>query len=529
MFERKSALGHFKKTVQLESLMLQSVRWPLLISTALVALFVVSYFCVSEIFRLRSELHERLGLLRFNSEMALESSDEIYLGRLVASMSQGDKQVAVGVRNKLGKWVQVTRSSIGAPWLTPAWRDAFWGTESSTGGEQIYYSFTAIGIHSSVKNLKSESIGEVYIAISTRKLWASILKILVLIGLSFLISTALSVTFASWKAKSAAKGVEAFVDVVRKISNGKDSRARVSPLVLDSNQLVIEEVEKLALEFDSMLDQLELKGANLEIMVQERTLELEKSREKVSESARMAALGEMAGGIAHEINNPLAVIKASAENLMRIGNSESEISRESIKKLSERINRVSDRIAKIVSGLRAFAREGKGDPFERMDLTKVVNESLDFCLTRFRDDGIVIDVQKFPGELFVNGRPVQISQVLLNLLNNSHDALRAGEAEDSKIEISFATNGAWVEIHVADNGPGIPSLVRDKVMQPFFTTKEVGKGTGLGLSISSSIMEDHKGALVLDSPAKPTRFVMRFPHPDSATAPLLDQLSRKVA
>jgi C4-dicarboxylate-specific signal transduction histidine kinase len=293
------------------------------------------------------------------------------------------------------------------------------------------------------------------------------------------------------------------------------------------SQPLIQELENLAIEFDRMIERIEVKdeflealNRDLESKVEERTRELEGSRMRATESARLASLGEMASGIAHEINNPLAIIKASAEQLL-VGCQSQEVSLPVVQKSAERINRVADRIAKIVMGLRTFAREGKADPFDVVSIEAVVNETLEFCLSRFKSNGIEVIISPFSADLVVHGRSVQMSQVLLNLLNNAHDALRSSGILSPCIEVLGLKVGDFVEIHVVDNGAGIPEEIRSRIMQPFFTTKEVGKGTGLGLSISRSIMEDHRGELLLAKDPLPTRFIMRFPHAQSQLAPAL--------
>ncbi len=508
----------------------------MLLSTFFVILVVTTFLSVTELLHLRANLEDKMRILSSNSAMIMEhkieeiieQSDHRSLASVVSSIGLGDQGIAVGVRRNSGEWIQVSSSPVSAPWQNPSWRESYFTQLPSSDGLNLFLSFNAVGATRLIKSQTGLEIGQAFIAVSTEHLRKRILQIFFLLVFSFGSSLALSVFFARKKAKSTATALRAFMDVVLKVTEGNDAKARVLPLIIRGD-FVIKELEDLASGFDCMLDRLEEKGAQLESLVAQKTQELESSRQQVTGSSRLAALGEMASGIAHEVNNPLAVIKASAEQLLKLSSSNTEIPPETLKKLSERINRVSDRIAKIVSGLRMFAREGGGDPIERTDLAKVVTESMDFCLSRFKENGIDIKIHPFPDEVHVNGRSVQISQVLLNLLNNSHDALRAGEAEDSCVNISIQKRDAWIEIHVADNGPGIPVHLRDKVMEPFFTTKEVGKGTGLGLSISLSIMQGHRGALVLDSASNPTRFVMRFPHPNSANAPQIDALALKVA
>lgn len=234
----------------------------------------------------------------------------------------------------------------------------------------------------------------------------------------------------------------------------------------------------------------------------------EESRAQIIHSARLASLGEMAGSIAHEVNNPLAIVRLLADQL-----EENALTDRSDKALTRRLcgklNSTVDRIANIINGLRALSRDGTHDPRKNEDLVQIILTTLDFCLERFKKKGIELFVDKPDGALVVPCRSTQISQVLLNLLNNAYDAV-AGLPE-KWVRISIADRGEYVELRVLDNGPKIPPEVQAKLFTPFFTTKEVGKGTGLGLGISRGIIDSHQGALELDPDTPATCFVIRLP------------------
>lgn len=134
---------------------------------------------------------------------------------------------------------------------------------------------------------------------------------------------------------------------------------------------------------------------------------------------------------------------------------------------------------------------------------------MEFCKTRFYNYGVELILADIDEDLEIECRIIQIEQVLLNLLNNSFDA--AQKSEEKWIRVEAIEFGDYIDIKVVDSGPRIPEEVADKIMQPFFTTKELGKGTGLGLSISTGIMKNHKGGLFLDRTASNTTFVMRLP------------------
>lgn len=230
---------------------------------------------------------------------------------------------------------------------------------------------------------------------------------------------------------------------------------------------------------------------------------------KLIESSKMASLGEMSSGIAHEVNNPLTIIQGTTRQIARLGSTLSEDFRLEIERLTTKIDLMTLRITKIIKGLRSFAREGSQDPLDYVSIKQIIDETLFICESRFKNANI--DIKKdYDTEVFVLCRAVQISQVILNLLNNAYDAIeekRLLRNSDNNpkmdlIEISAQRTHQSFTVSIRDSGNGVPAEARDKILNPFFTTKSVGKGTGLGLSISRSIMEEHQGALKFnfDSP-----------------------------
>lgn len=221
--------------------------------------------------------------------------------------------------------------------------------------------------------------------------------------------------------------------------------------------------------------------------------ELDASRMQVVSSARLSALGMMAGSVAHEINNPLGIIHAYASNLLeRAG--DGNLSAPDIEKVCSRIVETTERIASIVRGLRHIAREGSEDPLAPASAREIVGRALDLCRERFRIHAIRLITPEIDVSLRVRCREVQIVQILLNLLQNAFDAISDIDG-DRWISVQVGLEGQKVTLSVIDSGPGISSDVRGRMMDPFFTTKPVGKGTGLGLSISRSIAQDHGGEL----------------------------------
>lgn len=235
--------------------------------------------------------------------------------------------------------------------------------------------------------------------------------------------------------------------------------------------------------------------------------ELDIQRTKAEFSARLATLGEMAGGIAHEVNNPLSVIIGVSSQIATLIQ-QPEIDVAKVTDKIDKISKTSFRISKIVTGLQSFSRQSDKDPFVPTPLTQILDDTFELCRERFLQHSIQLIIQDAP-DLELPVRSVQISQVLINLLNNAFDVIK--NTDNPMINLSFQVTESDVLIHVSDSGPGIPKSIAERIFDPFFTTKDVGQGTGLGLSISRSIMLDHQGDLQLLMDAPQTTFQVRLP------------------
>jgi len=237
--------------------------------------------------------------------------------------------------------------------------------------------------------------------------------------------------------------------------------------------------------------------------------ELEASRAQMVSSSRLSALGMMAGGIAHEINNPLAVIHASAANISRMAEAGS-VQVPAVLKNCNRISQTADRISRIVRSLRHVARESSADEFRETSVRQIVDETLELCSERFRAHNIHLVVSTVDPRTVISCREAQICQVLLNLLQNSYDELVDKEGK-RWVTLDVTYSPGWVVLSVSDSGPGIAPENREHIMEPFFTTKPVGKGVGLGLIISRSIALEHGGELELDEESPHTCFRLKLP------------------
>jgi signal transduction histidine kinase len=276
-----------------------------------------------------------------------------------------------------------------------------------------------------------------------------------------------------------------------------------------------DEIHILATNFNYMVAEIhkatgELGELNrtLEAKVEERTAQLMDAEVKLLTTAKMSALGEMAGGVAHEINTPLGTISLVTEQIRELVG-EDPIDRTTVLKMTDTVSMTVRRISGIVKGLRTFSRDGSEDPLLPTPVRQIVEETLMLCGEKLKHANIVVQVEPIGEDLLVRCRSVQISQVILNLVSNACDAIKP--LPEKWIRISAEAKGDRVVISVTDSGNGISEKVRARLFQPFFTTKEIGKGTGLGLSISKGILAAHRGTLDVDFASKNTRFVVDLP------------------
>ncbi|WP_372654273.1 sensor histidine kinase [Halobacteriovorax sp.] len=241
--------------------------------------------------------------------------------------------------------------------------------------------------------------------------------------------------------------------------------------------------------------------------------ELDLEKVKSSHNSKMASLGEMAAGLAHEINNPLTIIQGFSGKLMK-SIERNELDEDKIEHYAERIYSTSKRIDKMVQGLKVFSKNSGEADMTLTNVEDIVNDTLSFCSERFKSSGIDLNVV-FDGKesVYINARSVEISQVLLNLLNNAFDELERSDLIHSWIKIETKQDDEFVYISVEDSGLGINDELKKKIFDPFFTTKDGAHGTGLGLSISASIVKNHKGQIYLDNSVT-TEFIIKLPRPN---------------
>ncbi|MDO9181425.1 MAG: ATP-binding protein [Bacteriovorax sp.] len=245
-------------------------------------------------------------------------------------------------------------------------------------------------------------------------------------------------------------------------------------------------------------------------ILREKDKLIESQLASLTSASKLAALGAMAGGIAHEINNPITIINSNAR-LIRKYIEKGIVDPVKIYKACDDIDKTVERISKIISGLRTVSRDSSDEELAPCKLLSVFEDVLALSDEKFKTNKIAIDID-LNNETFqtiIPCRRVQLSQVFLNLLGNSFDAIEFLEERWVKINCILIEDN--IVIRFIDSGLGIDKEIQDKILNPFFTTKEIGKGTGLGLSLSYSFIKSHNGTLEIDNNSKNTCFMITLP------------------
>ncbi len=254
-----------------------------------------------------------------------------------------------------------------------------------------------------------------------------------------------------------------------------------------------DEIGSLASSFNHMINELK-----------NREKALIEANEKLVQSEKLSAFGQLSAGIAHEVKNPLTGILGYAQLSLR----KIEKGTPLHKNISV-IEKEAKRCKAIIENLMKFARQEQVE-FKDTDLIDVAGDALAIVDHQLSINRIKVIKQFDPALPLISGNANQIQQVLINLMINSQQAMN-GEPGTISLRIRNC-NDKWVEIWLKDSGPGIDKEIQDKLFEPFFTTKKSGKGTGLGLSVSYGIINEHKGKILIHStPGKGTTFVIVLP------------------
>ncbi|MGD9211387.1 MAG: ATP-binding protein, partial [Desulfobacteraceae bacterium] len=254
------------------------------------------------------------------------------------------------------------------------------------------------------------------------------------------------------------------------------------------------------------------------VTIDDVTKRLETERQLI-QAGKMATLGEMATGIAHELNQPLSVIKTASSYFMRKIRNKEPIKDIILLTMAEEIDSHVDRATRIISHMRQFGR--KSDlGLDKIQVNDLLERAFEIFCQQLKLRGIKVKWETQENLPMILGEPDRLEQVFINLMLNARDAIEEkwGNTVDTKakkqIVLSSRSEGPYVVVSVRDTGCGIPKEIRNKIFDPFFTTKKVGKGTGLGLSISYGIIKECGGRITAkNNPNGGACFLIRFPIP----------------
>lgn len=314
------------------------------------------------------------------------------------------------------------------------------------------------------------------------------------------------------------------IKAIKLVSLGKINKKKVSNEKVNKSYLQLfisknenNEIGQLTNAFQEMIEAIQVRDVeiekhteNLEQLVLQRTNELNQQRLISQHAAKMSSLGEMAGSMAHEINTPLAVVKLLCER-SAIELTKSNPNLEKIVSSLKKIDLTTDRMAKIIQSMRLFSRDGSQDQFVDYTVDQLVEDTFQLCQEKLRIGNISFSFDIQPSHLKIKCQVVQMGQVLLNLINNSYDAIY--NLEEKWIRLNAFVKNQNVVITLTDSGFGISEDLQQKIFNPFFTTKELGKGSGMGLSISMSIIKKHNGKFYVNTESDNTQFCIELPLP----------------
>jgi two-component system NtrC family sensor kinase len=249
-----------------------------------------------------------------------------------------------------------------------------------------------------------------------------------------------------------------------------------------------------------------LENANLYEELRRSYDELKQSQQLLVRQEKLASLGRLAAGLAHELNNPLSSVAGFAEALQRRVETEEISDPSALAEVGQYVTMIQNEVARaaaIVRRLLDFARQ-REPAFNVVDVYDVVLNAVSFVERQASLENQQVVVVPFPDGSVVQADAQMLQQVLLNLLTNALDAIESGGeiriyAHHRREVIEPAFKQEWLDVFVSDTGSGISPENLPRVFDPFFTTKEVGKGTGLGLAISQSLVEQHKGSIEVRS------------------------------
>ncbi|MEA1980583.1 MAG: ATP-binding protein [candidate division Zixibacteria bacterium] len=354
-------------------------------------------------------------------------------------------------------------------------------------------------------NAKTEQIGTITLILTIEQVNKAIEKARIAAILVAVVVLILAILMLTFFIKIITTPLKQLVDITDQVSRGDLSKK------VTLNQR--DEIGHLAIIFNKMIDSLkqsrdeiEEYNRNLEQKIVERTLELEEIQKHLVQSEKLSAIGQLAAGVAHELNNPLGGILGYAQftlEKLQKNIKENDAPKNATKyvKYMQDIETQARRCKTIVQNLLRFSRTSRTTDFTDINANQVIEDTLTFMEHQLHMNQIDLKVKLDENIPLIQGDSSQLQQVLTNLVINAMHA----SPEDSKIEVlsrfspPLGEFSGAVEIIITDEGCGISQENIKKIFEPFYTTKQVGKGTGLGLSVSYGIIKDHGGEIKVES------------------------------
>jgi two-component system NtrC family sensor kinase len=425
--------------------------------------------------------------------------EEVYGGREVgtATIFQDDVRISTNVYNADGTRAITTRVSAEVA-------EEVLRRGNTWRGRAFVVHDWYISAYAPLRDIQDTTIGMLYVGTLERPYTDSLWRtLLIFMGIT-LLGVALVTGVAIKVAGRISRPIHAMAEAAKKVADG-DYSQRVEVTSHDEIGYLAECFNRMIQELGLATQELKDWAAKLETKVEERTAQVKAMQGHLIQTEKLAAIGKLAAGVAHEINNPLTGILTNSSLLLSDLPS-GDARREDLQIIVDE----TLRCRKIVKGLLDFARQTKPQK-QAVDLNSVVEDVLNLVRNQasFRDIALATALdRRLPA---VMADRDQMRQVVLNTVLNAAEAMPNGGAIRVTSKVDSATG--FVELSIRDTGPGIPEEIKSKLFEPFFTTKK--SGTGLGLAIAYGIMERHKGTIDVDSaPGRGTTIILRIPADD---------------
>jgi len=423
--------------------------------------------------------------------------EEAYKGRDLgtATIFQGDMRIATNVRTREGVRAIGTRVSREV-------REAVLEQGRKWTDEAFVVNEWYITAYEPIRDVLGRRIGILYVGLLkqpyTDSLWQTLS---IFIGIA-LLGIALVILIAALIAGKLTRPLRDMARIAHRITEG-DHDVRIEVASKDELGELAEAFNKMTAQISKMLGELREWARTLEHKVDQRSREIQAMQGQLMQSEKLASLGKLAAGVAHEINNPMTGILTNASLLYEDLPAE-DPAREDLKTIIDE----TIRCRRIVKGLLDFARQSRPEK-KKVPLNEIIQNSLNLLRNQASFRNIEIAEQLDPFLPEVSADPNQIQQVCVNILINASEAMN-GAGKIQIISRRADRMGQWVEVSISDTGPGIGPEARSKLFDPFFTTKATG--TGLGLAVSYGIVQSHGGTIDLKSePGQGATFIIRLP------------------